>query len=114
MIQIDSSGHATEGSPDYEQELLKSSGSRVIEDALTELRYYPSVTIGKEDVALIELHIHHDPEHQPAAIAFITLGAFYETYAIQTRHAALLFLKEFSPTIQAIIDLTPDEDENQG
>lgn len=88
------------------EQLLDKSGKSCIEDSLEILGYYLSVHIGRESVAELELHINQNPDADIAAVAFVTLGDNYEAYLIETRHAAIQFVKEYSTVIRDICDLT--------
>ena len=109
MLYVKSSGVITEALPEVSYQLLKESGADHIEDALISLNYHPAVHIGREHLAELEIHINQFQERVPAAIAFVTLGETYEIYFIETRHAALLFAKEFASTIRDICEFTITE-----
>lgn len=110
MIYYKTSGTFTEGDHDYEQKLLRDGQSENLEDALIKLRYFHTLDIGSESSILFELHMNHESHAVPAAIGFMNFGDTYETYFFQSRHAVMLFLKEFSPTILAVDGKVPAED----
>lgn len=102
MVYVDKEGTQHEGESDAEERFIERAKARSIESALENLKYYPAAHIGKPEVATIELFINEDIRMHPAAVAHVTIGAYYETYHFETRHAALLFMKEFAPTIESI------------
>lgn len=105
MMYVSESGAITRASSIVVASLMQSSSENCIEDALIELGYHPSVHIGREHIAELEIHLNENRDAEFAAIGFVTLGENYETYVIETRHAALLFAKEFAPTIRDICEL---------
>lgn len=106
MMYVKHNGVVSTAATPTVEELLDKSGKSCIEDALEILGYYLSVHIGRESAAELELHINQNPDADIAAVAFVTLGDNYEAYLIETRHAAIQFVKEYSPVIRDICDLT--------
>lgn len=104
MMYVKSSGAITQTTERFVEDLLSGTNHAVIEDALTTLNYHPAVHIGREHGAELEIHINSNPDANPAAIAFVTLGDYYETYFIETRHAVLLFAKDYAPVIRNICE----------
>lgn len=109
MIYVKTSGTFTEGKPNYEQSLLSESGCTTLENALLELGYYHTLDIGSDESVSFELHMNTKADASPAAIGFVNFISTYETYYFQSRHAVMMFLKEFAPTIMAVNQLQAED-----
>ncbi|POA82533.1 hypothetical protein C1882_21870 [Pseudomonas sp. FW305-E2] len=105
MMYVKSSGAITQAVPAFVDDLLSKTNHTEIEDSLTTLGYQPAVHIGREHAAELEIHINSNRDANPAAIAFVSLGDYYEAYIIESRHAALMFAKEYSEVIKNICKL---------
>lgn len=102
MIYVNTLGECKNSIADIEDDFLKESGCKTLEDALIKLGYHYTLVIGAEEALQFELHINQNQNVTPAAIGFMNYIGLYELYAFESKHAALLFLKDFSPTILAI------------
>jgi hypothetical protein len=111
MIYVKNSGAFTEGDANYEQQLIDKSGMPTLEGALVKLNYHHAFDVGHEDSVHFEIHINDNQEEVPAAIGFMNFNGTYQTYVFQSRHAIMIFLKEFGPTIVAISE-KPESSDN--
>lgn len=105
MLYVYSNGKPVESlERDFLGELCDKAESDDIGKALNIAGYARELTIGDEFSAEIELYLAN-PKAEFGAIALLTLGGSIKTYAMVSFHDALDFIKEYTPTIQAIVEL---------
>lgn len=106
MLYVYSAKAALKPYPDrnFLVELCDKAETDEVDKAFRFCGYSKTMAIGDEDAAEIELYISNtDTEFK--AIVHITLGDSYQEYAMVSFHDALEFMKEYTPTIKAIVDL---------
>jgi len=88
---------------DILEELGKKHDAGFAIEALVRGGYQQMVTVGKVGAASLEVYLSHSFETEFSGVALLQLGEGLEHYVFQETHAAMVFVKEFSPMIAAIL-----------
>lgn len=94
---------------DFLGELCDKAENDDIGRALSIAGYARELSIGCEFSAEIELYLTNSTT-EFKAIVLLTLGGSIQTYAMASVHDALDFMKEYTPTIKAIVELADRKD----
>lgn len=107
MLTIYSHDSAVKQIPDRKliHEICTAADDSDIAEALSTAGYRQTLTVGKGDLAAIELYLSVKEGTEFGAIALMSLGDTIEDYAMATFHDAMEFMKEYCPTIKTICDL---------
>lgn len=85
-------------------EACKKANTDDVNQALRELGYSRQFEIGNPEIAAIELFRNFEGGDY-AALVHLTLGSEMQLYGMQGFHDALEFMKEYVPTIKAMVEL---------
>lgn len=108
MLTIYSHSAAVKQIPDRNliHEICTAVDDHDIEEALIKAGYQPTLTVGKGDLAAIELYLSVKEGTEFGAIALVSLGETIEDYAMATFHDAMDFLKEYGASIKTLCELS--------
>lgn len=84
-------------------EICLKHGIDYIDDALRREKYDKILVVGVGEVASIDLYRSRSKDNEFEAIALLEVGNEIETYVFSDYHAAMVFLKEFTPLIESLI-----------
>lgn len=103
MYRYHSSGVFEFEERDILQELGKQHDAGFPSEALVSGGYQHMVTVGKVGTASLEVFLSHNFGTEFSGVALMQLGDGLEHYVFQETHAAMVFVKEFSPMIAAVL-----------
>lgn len=106
MLYVYSSKTALKHYPERDLlgEFCDKADNEDIDRAASICGYIKQLTIGDECYAEIDLYLA-ESKAEFGAIVLLSLGGSIQTYAMASFHDALDFMKEYTPTIKAIVDL---------
>lgn len=102
MYWYDSSGGVEFENRDVVNELCEQHGEESSVEALKKAGYTVAMSVGKYGTALIDLFFAQGDE-EFSGIALMWMGEGCECYVFREVHAGMVFMKEFSPMIAAIL-----------
>ncbi|UMY62027.1 hypothetical protein [Pseudomonas sp. LS.1a] len=105
MIKYKGNGDIEQLDRDVVGEICDKYNESGISDALRKAGYVPSLEIGDPEAAALELYLNVDKPTEFAGVAYIWICDGYEEYVFETKHAVMLFLKEFTPMIESVVRL---------
>ncbi len=91
-------------------EICDEHGLDEIDKALRKSGYRHIVSVGVPSVAQIDLYMLGNTDSEYRGIALVELGQDIQTYVFEQYHSALVFLKEFTPMIDAVNTMNIAED----
>lgn len=104
MFLYSSSKGVAELSRDLIGDACKKTGTDDVNKALSELGYRRQFEIGDPEFASIELFRNYGADDF-VALVHLTIGSDIELYGMESAHDVLEFMKEYVPTIKAMIEL---------
>jgi len=112
LIKYKGSGDVEQFERDVVGEICDKYNESGIRDAMRKAGYVPSLEVGDPEAAHLELYLNVDKPTEFAGLAFIWICDGYEVYVFESKHAVMLFLKEFTPMIESVVRLyrLPSED----
>lgn len=87
---------------DFLQEMGKKYDAGFADEALILAGYKKELSVGKEGIASLEIFFSNT-EAEFTGVALLQLGEGLEHYVFRETHAAMVFVKEFSPMIAAVL-----------
>lgn len=104
MYWYESSGKVEFEARDITGELAqKHDGAGFPREALILGGYQQVLSVGAEGIALLEVFFTQDSKADFTGVALLHLGECMEEYAFRETHAGMVFVKEFSPMIAAVL-----------
>lgn len=104
MIDYAANGQTFE----IDRDLISDARTKYNEDlyqvALSKAGYINSFLVGVRDTASIELFSTSNSEYEYVAMALLRLGGVSETYVFSSARAAHMFMKEFVPMIESVLN----------
>lgn len=88
---------------DLLQELCAQHDKQIVDDGLIKAGYQRMLIIGKEGTASLTLFLSDSFDTEFSGVALLQLGEGLEQYVFEQTHAAMVFVKEFSPMISAVL-----------
>ncbi|WP_410952726.1 hypothetical protein [Pseudomonas sp. S1(2024)] len=103
MYLYESSGQFEFEERDILEELCSKYDVSLVNDGLIRGGYEQMLVVGKEGIASLTLFLSHSFETEFSGVALLQLGEGLEQYGFKETHAAMVFVKEFSPMISAVL-----------
>lgn len=104
MITYTWKGEPFHSDRDILSELSQKYDTDFIDDGIRNDGYNSTLKIGDPEIAEIEMFFSSKEGTEFAAIAMLSLGDSIKGYVFSKHHDAVVFLKEFAPMVESIIN----------